>query len=380
MKTQNVLIVLILISVLLCSITQADFIFTEPSKVPNINTSSADGCGSISSDGLELYIASFHPYGGDECHSDIYVATRSTVEDTWSTPIKLGPPVNTDRPENCPCISADGLELYFNDGWTPFLISGCTHRPGGYGMGDLWVSTRMSKDDSWSEPVNLGPNVNSSYREAGPSISSDGLSLYFQSFERAGGFGFIDLYVTKRLTKNDPWGPAENLGPPINTGSYEQEVFISPDNLSLYFSRGRFIGSKYRYTIYVSQRSSDTSPWETPMPFEPVNVPNSEYRLTFTPGCSTLYFNCSDDWNPWNSNTFPTTVTSYDIWQVEATPKVDLNEDGIVDAIDVCIMVEHWHTYDSLCDIAPAPLGDGFIDIQDLTVLAEHLFEEVPAP
>ena len=45
---------------------KADFIFGEPTKVPNINTSSTDALGSISADGLELYIASSHPYGGDE--------------------------------------------------------------------------------------------------------------------------------------------------------------------------------------------------------------------------------------------------------------------------------------------------------------------------
>lgn len=45
---------------------------------------------------------------------------------------------------------------------------------------------------------------------------------------------------------------------------------------------------------------------------------------------------------------------------------------------DMCIMIDHWHTDYPLCDIAPAPWGDGIIDVQDLIVLAEHLFEEVP--
>jgi len=67
-----------------------------------------------------------------------------------------------------------------------------------------------------------------------------------------------------------------------------------------------------------------------------------------------------------------------DIWQVSIEPVVDLNSDGIVDAADMCIIVDNWHTENTLCDIAPAPLGDGFVDVQDLIVLAEHLFEEIP--
>jgi len=59
-------------------------------------------------------------------------------------------------------------------------------------------------------------------------------------------------------------------------------------------------------------------------------------------------------------------------------PIVDFNGDGIVDAADMCIMVDNWHTNSTLCDIAPPPLGDGFVDVQDLIVIAGHLFEEFP--
>ncbi|MHC4536052.1 MAG: right-handed parallel beta-helix repeat-containing protein [Planctomycetota bacterium] len=56
----------------------------------------------------------------------------------------------------------------------------------------------------------------------------------------------------------------------------------------------------------------------------------------------------------------------------------DLNRDGIVDSTDMCIMVDNWHTDEPLCDISPPPFGDGIVDVQDLIVLAEHLFEEIP--
>ena len=68
----------------------------------------------------------------------------------------------------------------------------------------------------------------------------------------------------------------------------------------------------------------------------------------------------------------------HDIYQADVRPVVDLNADGIVDAADMVIMVDHWGSDNSLCDIGPMPWGDGIVDVEDLIVLAEHLFEEVP--
>jgi hypothetical protein len=58
-------------------------------------------------------------------------------------------------------------------------------------------------------------------------------------------------------------------------------------------------------------------------------------------------------------------------------PIVDFNGDRIVDSDDICIMVDHWGTDYSLCDIGPMPWGDGIVDVQDLIVLAEYLFEDI---
>ena len=57
---------------------------------------------------------------------------------------------------------------------------------------------------------------------------------------------------------------------------------------------------------------------------------------------------------------------------------VDFNGDGIVDADDICLMLDYWLTDELFYDIAPQPFGDGIVDIQDLILLAEHLFEEIP--
>ncbi|MFC1793006.1 kelch repeat-containing protein [Planctomycetota bacterium] len=62
------------------------------------------------------------------------------------------------------------------------------------------------------------------------------------------------------------------------------------------------------------------------------------------------------------------------------SPSPDFNGDGIVDAKDMCIMVDNWLSEDPWCDIAPPPLGDGIVDVQDLVLLSEHLFEEILPP
>src|SRR3989449_6220373 len=76
------------------------------------------------------------------------------------------------------------------------------------------------KFSGWSTPVNLGPAINSVLRENGPTISKDGLSLYFGSF-RAGGFGGSDIWVSHLASVGDSWGAPLNLGPPINTAGLE---------------------------------------------------------------------------------------------------------------------------------------------------------------
>ena len=62
------------------------------------------------------------------------------------------------------------------------------------------------------------------------------------------------------------------------------------------------------------------------------------------------------------------------IGSVVAASAVDFNGDGIVDSADMCMMVDYWHTDEPFFDIAPAPFGDGIVDVLDLIVLSEHLF------
>src|SRR2546426_3975749 len=98
------------------------------------------------------------------------------------------------------------------------------------------------KFSGWSTPVNLGPAINSVLRENGPTISKDGLSLYFGSF-RAGGFGGSDIWVSHRASVDDSWGPPVNLGPTINTAVLEAVPEVSRDRHRVVFHPGGGPGS-----------------------------------------------------------------------------------------------------------------------------------------
>lgn len=155
----------------------------------------------------------------------------------WSAPVYLGPAVNwPGKSDQQPAISKDGLSLYFSSG-RPGAV-------GGLGDIDLYVSQRASVNDPWGTPQNLGPNINSTSWEFGPALSPDGHRLYFSSL-RPGGFGENDLYVSRRHNKRDDfaWQPAENLGSGVNSPSGDSNPCLFEDDetgtTTLYFQSER---------------------------------------------------------------------------------------------------------------------------------------------
>jgi beta-lactamase regulating signal transducer with metallopeptidase domain/Tol biopolymer transport system component len=243
---------------------------------PTVNSSAGEYGPSISADGLSLYFQSNRPGGYGK--KDIWVTKRASVSDPWGPPVNLGPIVNSSSYEWGPCISADGLELFFYP----------SVRPGGFGESDISVTTRKTKADPWGTPVNLGPTVNSSVTEGQPSISADGLSLYYTSWRT--GYGKGDLWVTRRVTTNDPWRPSVNLGPTVNSSSKDTGSSISTDGLLLYFVSDR-PGGYGEYDIWVTRRASLSDSWGPPVNLGPtVNSSSSDGGPNISADGSTLFF------------------------------------------------------------------------------------------
>jgi len=287
---------------------------------------------------------------------DIYVLRRGSTNEEWGPPENLGLSINTAHNDGGGAISGDGLTLYFN-----------SDRPGGCGGYDIYITTRETRDAPWGPPVNMGPKINGSAGEGLPSMSADGLELYFIS-GRSSGYGEGDIYVTRRASTNDPWGEAVNLGPLVNSAYSEYDVSLSPDGLLLLFNDepgypprpGGYGGGD----MWMTRRASRSDPWQAPVNLGPkVNGPCVEGSARVSRDGHMFCFWTEDAPETWTN------------WQAPILPVCDFNGDGTVDIVDVAIMVEHWHTDYALCDIGPMPWGDGFVDAQDLSVLAEHLFE-----
>ncbi|MBN9298771.1 MAG: OmpA family protein [Filimonas sp.] len=155
----------------------------------------------------------------------------------------------------------------------------------GYGNFDLYIS--LNTPTGWSEPVNLGPNVNTEFWESAPTISPDKESIYFSS-RRPGGYGGKDLYVTHRLP-NGKWGPAENMGPAINTAGDEQAPFIHADNQTLYFTSDGLQG--YGGTDLFVIRKGPDGKWGAPENLGyPINTIENEGTLAVASNGVTAYY------------------------------------------------------------------------------------------
>ncbi len=121
----------------------------------------------------------------------------------------------------------------------------------------------------WSAPVNLGAAVNSGRGDAAPFLSYDGLSLFFMS--NVGTNASIDIYVSRRDTRNSQWGTPVSLGPDINTPFIESFPFLSKDGRYLLFTSDR-PGGCGAQDIYIAYRrgrddSNNFTEWK-----EPVNL------------------------------------------------------------------------------------------------------------
>lgn len=152
-----------------------------------------------------------------------------------------------------------------------FIALGCGSQPGMVDpatRGDLGEpSLAFGPYSDWSEPVNLGPAINTEFSDQGPYVSKDELTLYFASQRPAPeGFGANDLYVSTRRHKHDAWGPGANLGSVINTSGTESTPALSRDEKLLYFASNGHPGAS-GLDIWVSARVDKRDPlgWGVPV-------------------------------------------------------------------------------------------------------------------
>ena len=186
--------------------------------------------------------------------SAVTASSRAQKYSEWSTPVNLGPNVNSSSMDRAPAISKDGLSLYFASNRPDADLSG----------EDIYVSQRETRDSEWGLAMKLGPNINTTASELAPALSRDGHLLFFASNRTTEGWqGGVDIWVSRREHTHDDfaWQPAENLGPGVNSSTLDEGAsYFENDEVGvpqLYFSSGRLSGGPGQ--IFVSEQAADGS-------------------------------------------------------------------------------------------------------------------------
>lgn len=233
--------------------------------------SCGDGCCQASEDALSCAVDCADATCGDglctgsesalSCLQDCADNCGGTSQWTAFSPPTLINEVTTSALDNAPTLSPDELTMIIH-----------SNRAGGLGQRDLWMSTRSSRLDAFSTPVNM-QTVNSSANEFGPSLSFDQLELYFGS-SRPGGRGGYDIWKARRSSIADDFDAPTHLAN-VNSSSTDYLPVISSDGLSLYFASTR-VGGLGSYDIWLATRSSTLDDFSTPVNLLGVNSSSGE--------------------------------------------------------------------------------------------------------
>lgn len=217
--------------------------FSEPSNlgVP-INSPNNEGGGVLSIDRTTFY---FSRQSGVN-NREVAIWVSKNFNNRWLEPLKLDAKVNVEGYKSMhPALSLEGDVLYFS-----------SDRPGGQGGMDIWYCN-IDEYGGLSEPINMGPYVNTSGDEVTPYFNYFTKTLYFSS-DALGGIGGLDIYKTTYNEDEESWSNPKNIGKPFNSSKDDAYFIIGKDQQQGYLSSDRtecdcgleYEGSPYCYKIY----------------------------------------------------------------------------------------------------------------------------------
>ncbi len=208
---------------------------TPISLSDQINTHQEEGTPSITKNGNLLFYTQCE-YG--EIRNNCKIMSSTKIGSSWDkpTPLRFGTTDSSDYVH--PCISADGLTLYF-----------ASNKQGGYGGYDIWYSTRDTLTERWGKPKNAGQVINSKGDELFPYYRSSDSTLYYASNGIIGMGGF-DIYRVNYDNKGKQY--TLNLMSPINSSSDDFGITFRDSIEEGYFSSNRPGGKGYDDIYYFS--------------------------------------------------------------------------------------------------------------------------------
>ncbi len=282
----------------------------DPHMVKGLCTDYNEYLAIISPDNQLAFFTRVMPYHNnfsstqsEETTKEYFMISHRKDDETFDIGTPMPPPFNRGLNEGGPTITIDNKHLYFTIG-----------KPSADGGKSFQLYSSDMESGQWGDIKNLGQQVNDpSAWNSQPSIASDGQTLYFSS-NRPGGLGKCDLYKTIKDASGD-WGPAENLGPGINTAGNEMSPFIHTDSHTLYFSSDGWAGVGGLDIFY--SRMDTGGKWSEPKNIGyPINSNKDEVGFFVSTDGRTGYF-CSNDPNRTNGEN----MGGYDIYQFPLYPE-----------------------------------------------------------
>lgn len=253
---------------LLFTTMASDSSWSEPVTAPYLGAGEDDGLSpAYASDGDTIFFASVRPAYPP---ANLWKSVRNGAG--WDPPVQVPDPVSTTADEFAPCLT-DSDVLYF-----------VSYRGGAIADGDIYRA--VPSGGVYTVVENVGEPVNSSHLDSTPFIAPDERYILFES-NRPGGFGRHDLYVSFR--SGGEWTEPENLGPEVNTSQIEDEPYVTPDGRYLFFNRrAQFITAQQTDLYWVDLESvfGPTSAEEiglgsaSPTPALHQNAPNPFHGAT----------------------------------------------------------------------------------------------------
>lgn len=303
-------------------LTSPDYEWTPPENLgPAVNTQHAQGYPALSADGLRLIYHCFSKGGGSLCE-----ATRSSVAQPFGPGVPLGSEFGENSAGFGTALSGDGLTLLFG-----------SPRPGGprgESSINLWQATRPTPASPFAKPACL-TTLSSAELDGAPSVSSDGLTVWFRSdrpksLSRQGGY-----WTSRRASlavEFEPPAPFElPLVPGANGYGHVAGIAISADQRVLLFSPK--MDGVVEHDLYLSARPTPQEPFGAPVNLGPaINSATMDVQPTLSADGTILVF----------SSNRPGGVGEYDLWMTrrvrKATPSVGdyaLDFDGVDDLVRI---------------------------------------------
>ena len=248
----------------------------EMSPMTKLNSSQYDYATVMNSRGNKLYFTSSRPAAtGDNVDritkqdfSDIFVSEIDR-KGNFSEPTVLAGPINTIHNEGTITFDGRGKKVFFTRCVNDTKMNlGC----------DIYMAEAKSK--TFTEPVKLTIKDHDTTHVGHPAASKDGNTLIFAS-NMAGGEGGVDLWMTTYERRSDSWSLPVNLGPEINTSG--NEVFPTfGSNGELYFSSNGWVGAG-GLDIFIAEKKGDKNEWSNPTNLgAPLNSYADDYQIVYT--------------------------------------------------------------------------------------------------